>query len=173
MMLDSRIVMELRKKAEEMYRSGKFLCSEAVFLAANEFLGRPVPDEMVRLASGFPVGMGKAGCACGAVTGGVMALGIKYGRTSAGVEMPGMFEAAKELHDRFVARRKSVCCRTLTRRFEFGSPEHIEQCIAITGEVTADVIDLLSREGNGSLKAVGPEVQCDLETAALRAGSDA
>ena len=44
-----------------MYRSGQFLCSEAVFLVANEYLGRPVPDEMVRLASGFPVGMGMAG----------------------------------------------------------------------------------------------------------------
>jgi hypothetical protein len=56
--------------------------------------------------------MGKAGCACGALTGGVMALGIEYGRTSAGAATSGMFEAAKELHDR------------LTARFEFGSSEH-------------------------------------------------
>lgn len=138
-----------RQKAEELYRSGQFLCSEAVFLVANEYLGCPLPDDTVRLASGFPVGMGMAGCTCGALAGGVMALGLKYGRTEPGMTTPGMFEAAKELHDRFKARRRSVCCRVLTRRLELGSPEHMAQCVAITGEVTADVIELLAREDNG------------------------
>ncbi|HEX2999760.1 MAG TPA: C-GCAxxG-C-C family protein [Armatimonadota bacterium] len=133
------------RKAEELYRSGQFLCSEAVFVVANEFLGRPVSDEIVRLASGFPVGMGTAGCACGALTGGVMALGLKYGRTQPGAATPGMFEAARELHDRFIARRAHVCCRQLIRHFQFGSPEHLEQCIAITGEVAADVVEILAR----------------------------
>src|SRR5512136_1800009 len=100
-MVDPLVVEQARRKAEEFYRSGQFLCSEAVFLVANEFLGKPVPDDMVRLASGFPVGMGRAGCACGAVTGGVMALGLKYGRTQPGAKTPGMFETSKELHDRF------------------------------------------------------------------------
>lgn len=132
-------------KVEELYRTGKFFCSEAVFLVANEFLGCPVADNMVRLASGFAVGMGTAGCSCGALTGGVMALGLKYGRTEASAAMPGMFEAAKELHDRFKARRQSICCRVLIKDFEFASPEHWEQCITITGEVAADVIDLLEK----------------------------
>lgn len=145
-MVDMQAVEHARHKAEEMYRSGQFLCSEAVFLVANEYLGQPVPDEMVRLASGFPVGMGRAGCVCGAISGGVMALGLKYGRTTAGAPTPGMFEAAKELHDRFQARRRSTCCRVLIRNLEFGSPEHLEQCIAITGEVAADVIEILARE---------------------------
>ena len=145
-MKDLQPVEKARKTAEEMYRSGQFLCSEAVFLVANEYLGRPVPDEMVRLASGFPVGMGQAGCVCGAISGGVMALGLKYGRMEAGAETPGMFEAAKELHDRFRARRRSTCCRVLIRNFEFGSTEHLEQCIAITGEVAADVIELLAED---------------------------
>lgn len=134
-----------RQKAEEYYRSGQFLCSEAVFMVANEYLDHPMPDEMVRLASGFPVGIGLAGCVCGAVTGGVMALGIKYGRSAPAAETPGMFAASKELHDRFKSRRKCVCCRALIRKFEFGSPDHMEQCITITGEVAADVIELLIR----------------------------
>lgn len=60
--------------------------------------------------------------------------------------MPGMFEAAKELHDRFMLRRKSTCCRVLIKPFTFGSPEHLGQCIKITGEVASDVIEVLSRE---------------------------
>ncbi|MHB1120699.1 MAG: hypothetical protein ACYC11_11625 [Bellilinea sp.] len=50
------------------------------------------------------------------------------------------------MHDRFKARRGSTCCRVLIRKFQMGSPEHIQQCIKITGEVAADVIDILSRE---------------------------
>lgn len=137
---------QARARAEELYRSGQFLCSEAVFLVANEFLGRPVRDEMVRLASGFPLGMGNAGCSCGALTGGVMALGLRYGRTRAGAAMPGMLEASRELHDRFLNRRGSACCRVLIAPFAFGSPEHLAQCVTITGEVAADVIELLSHE---------------------------
>jgi C_GCAxxG_C_C family probable redox protein len=145
-MSDPRAPEIAKLRAEDLYRTGQFLCSEAVFLAANEYLGHPVPDEMVRLASGFPVGMGMAGCACGALTGGIMALGLRYGRSTPGAAMPGMFTAAKELHDRFRARRRFTCCRTLIRGFEFGSPEHIQQCVAITGEVAADVVELLSSD---------------------------
>ena len=144
--LEKEAIENARQKAEELYRTGQLLCSEAVFWVANEYLGHPVPEEMVRLASGFPVGMGFAGCACGALTGGVMALGLKYGRSVPAVKEPGMFAASKELHDRFRARRKIACCRALTRKFTLGAPEHIEQCTAITGEVAADVVEILARD---------------------------
>lgn len=144
----TQAIWKAQCRAEEMYRTGQFLCSEAVLLVANEYLGKPMPDEMVKLASGFPVGMGLAGCVCGAISGGVMALGLKYGRSEPGATTPGMFEASKELHDRFKSRRGSVCCRVLIRRFEMGSPEHIRQCTKITGEVAADVIELLSASHN-------------------------
>jgi len=134
-----------RERAEHLYKSGQYLCSEAVLLVANEYLGRPMPDEVIRLASGFPVGMGKAGCVCGAIAGGVMALGLKLGRSAPGGETPGLFAAVKELHDRFQKRRRSVCCRVLIKDLEFGSAQHIEQCVSITGEVAADVIQILRR----------------------------
>ena len=134
-----------RERAEHLYRSGQYLCSEAVLLVTNEHLGHPMSDEVVRLASGFPVGMGMAGCVCGALAGGVMALGLKLGRSVPGEETPGMFAAAKELHDRFQGRRRSVCCRVLIRTLKFASPQHIDQCVAITGEVAADVIEILRR----------------------------
>jgi C_GCAxxG_C_C family probable redox protein len=139
-------IAKARNRAEEMYRSGEFLCSEAVLLVANEFLGKPMPDKIVKLASGFPVGMGMAGCVCGALSGGIMALGLKYGRTKPKAKTPGMFEASRELHDRFKSRRGHTCCRVLIRHLQMGSPEHIRQCTVITGEVAADVIDILSRK---------------------------
>lgn len=69
---EETIIREAKERAERLYRDGDYLCSEAVFTVINDHLGRPLPRETVKIASGFPVGMGTAGCACGALTGGIM-----------------------------------------------------------------------------------------------------
>ena len=150
---EEKIIREAKERAESLYRDGDYLCSEAVFTVVNDYLGRPVPADAVRLASGFPVGMGKAGCACGALSGGVMALGLKFGRTQPKAEMPDMFRVSKELHDEFKKKLRSTCCRVLIKKFEFGSPEHLTQCIYITGQVAEMVMEkilLAERPGQGS-----------------------
>ena len=144
--MDSRA---LRTTSEDLYRSGQFLCSEAIVFAFNEALGRPFPQEVVKLASGFPVGMGvlgTGGCACGALSGGVMALGMVYGRSEPGAEAPLALSKAQELHDWFAAEKGSTCCRVLIRGLDFGSPEHTDQCVAITGDVAAHVASMLDHQ---------------------------
>jgi len=76
------LVEEARETAEGYFRRGEFFCSEAVFTTINEMLGQKLPPETVQLASGFPVGIGLSKCLCGAVTGGVMALGFKIRQNS-------------------------------------------------------------------------------------------
>ena len=133
-----------RTKAEQLYKKRKFLCSEAVFTVVNDHLGQPADSQMVKVASGFPVGIGMSGCLCGAVAGGVMALGLKHGREQAGEKLSeDIFPLSSELHDRFQKRNGSTCCRKLIRHVEFGSSDHIKQCIRLTGEVAADVVDLM------------------------------
>ncbi|HEY5549096.1 MAG TPA: C-GCAxxG-C-C family protein [Coriobacteriia bacterium] len=130
--------LALRKRAEDLYRSGQFLCSEAVVYTFNEALDDPMPAAVVRLASGFPVGMGAlgtGGCTCGALAGGVMVLGMVYGRSEPGGEAPLVLEKAKELHDWFKSDKRSTCCRALIAGMEFGSPTHIDQCVTFTGDV--------------------------------------
>jgi len=137
----------MRLKSEELYRSGQFLCSEAIVHTLNEALGMPMPQEAVRMASGFPVGMGdvvKGGCTCGALSGGVMVLGIVYGRSNPGGSAPLVLEKAKQLHDWFLAEKGSTCCRSLVRHVEFGSPEHMDQCIALTGDVAQRVAEMIN-----------------------------
>ena len=102
-------------------------------------MDNPLPKEAVCLASGFPLGMGMAGCTCGALAGGIMALGLKYGRRVPNVKTPGMFKAAKKLHDDFHQRFGSTCCRELIKGLELGSPQHIELCAKLTG-VTAEMV---------------------------------
>ena len=146
----AHISEEARKRAEKLYKSGKFLCSEAVFTVVNDHLGQPADPGMVRMASGFPVGIGMSGCLCGAVAGGVMALGLRHGREEAGKKVPDdMFPLSAELHDRFQKRNCSTCCRKLIKDLEFGSRDHIKQCIRLTGEVAADVVDLIENGVEG------------------------
>jgi len=76
--------MEKPDKAEVLaqYYSGKGLnCAECVLLACIDIFEMPLPPEIVGLATGFGGGMGRTRNSCGAVSGAVMALGTKKGRT--------------------------------------------------------------------------------------------
>ena len=137
----------VRAEAEDLYRRGQFLCSEAIVHTFNEALGGPLPQEAVKMSSGFPVGMGvlgTGGCTCGALSGGVMVLGLVYGRANPGDEAPEVLDKARELHDWFLAEKGSTCCRALIRTLEFGSPEHINQCVAFTGDVAEHLAGMLN-----------------------------
>lgn len=142
------LIEKARKTAEDYFRRGDFYCSEAVLTTINNMLGQELPPEIVKLASGFPVGIGKSKCLCGAISGGVMALGLKYGRTEPGADMPKSFPANAALHDYIKDKYGSTCCRVLTKDFDdFGSDERKEHCIAITGEVAAWVMEKFVEDG--------------------------
>ncbi|MFR3566376.1 C-GCAxxG-C-C family protein [Paraclostridium sordellii] len=136
-------VEEIRKIAEEYFERGEFYCSEAVVKTINDELGKPFGDDVTKLASGFPIGIGKSGCLCGAVSGGVMALGMVYGRCHKEPMNDKMFTASADLHDHIKKLYKSTCCRVMTRNFEFQSPERKAHCIKITGEVAAYIAEKL------------------------------
>ncbi len=88
-------------------------CAESVLLTFVEDRGL---TGWVRLATGFGGGLGRAGDLCGALTGGVMALGLRFGRTDAGDEAAGerCYEAVAELRHRFREVCGAVDCRHLT-----------------------------------------------------------
>lgn len=136
--------------AEQLFRSGTYFCSEAVVQTINELLGKPFDPSVVKLASGFPIGMGKAGCLCGAVSGGQMALGMVYGRTEGEPMQDKMFQLSKGLHDYIKTEYKSTCCRVITKEWagdNFASPERKKHCITITGKVARWVAEQLIEDG--------------------------
>lgn len=148
--LKEKYLNNIRETAEAYFRKGEFFCSEAVVQTINEALGKPYSEEVVKLASGFPVGLGKAGCLCGAVSGGEMALGMVYGRVRGEAMNPKMFEKSKALHDFIKEEYKSTCCRVITKEWagdNFQSPERKNHCITITGRVAEWVARELIEDG--------------------------
>lgn len=141
-------VSKVRKDAEELFRGG-FFCSEAVVSAIRSNFELDIPEEVISMASGFPVGFGRSKCLCGAVSGGVMAIGLFFGRTvQKDPKVEKTLELSKELHDWFkVANGKNaLCCRILTKEFDMGQGEHKEQCIRFTGLVAGKVAEMIVRE---------------------------
>ncbi|MCM1567235.1 MAG: C-GCAxxG-C-C family protein [Dehalobacter sp.] len=138
---------KVRKTAEDYYRNGDFFCSESIVKTIKDEFNLAVPDDVISMASGFPIGMGSAGCTCGAIVGGIMALGLFFGRTEPKDEKVNKtMELSKELHDIFQKRHKCLCCRVLTKGMKLGSPEHMEQCISFTGEVAEETAKIIIRE---------------------------
>jgi C_GCAxxG_C_C family probable redox protein len=137
----------IREIAEGYYRSGRFYCSEAIVKSINDSFGLHYPDSVVRLASGFPIGIGGAGCSCGAVTGGVMAIGMVFGRDQPkDPRIERCLRLSRELHDLFATRHGCLCCRSLTHGMILKSPEHMQQCVAFTGEVAEETAKIIIRE---------------------------
>lgn len=142
---------KVQKDAENNFRGG-FFCCEALMAAIRSNFELDVPEEVIAMSSGMAVGIGRSGCCCGAFNGGVLALGMIFGRTvPKGPTDPvvnKVMAMTKELHDWFkVANGKNaICCRVLTREFDMGKGEHKEQCIRFTGLCAWKVAEIICRE---------------------------
>jgi C_GCAxxG_C_C family probable redox protein len=137
----------VRNIAESYYQSGQFYCSEAIVKTINDEFGLNYPQDIIRLASGFPIGIGSAGSACGAVTGGLMALGMVFGRkVPCGPSIDRRLALSRELHAFFTRQHGGLCCRTLTHGMVLKSPEHMSQCVGFTGEVAEETAKIILRE---------------------------
>ncbi|WP_224983780.1 C-GCAxxG-C-C family protein [Geomonas agri] len=123
---------KVANEAEGFYRSGKMHCAEAVLAAVkNEFLPE-AGDELVHLASGFGGGSG-AGCICGAVAGGTMAIGLVVQDRKAAAAL------TKELHHWFKEQYRVTCCKALTANGK-------KRCVEFTATTAGKVAELLQQK---------------------------
>lgn len=142
---------KLQQDAENNFRGG-FFCCEALMAAVRSNFDLDVPEEVIAMVSGMSVGIGRSGCTCGALNGGVAALGMFFGRTEpTGPKDPKVNKCmalTNELHDWFKTAngKNAICCRVLTREFDMGKGEHKEQCIRFTGLCAWKVGEIVCRE---------------------------
>ncbi|HJJ59788.1 MAG TPA: C-GCAxxG-C-C family protein [Methanocorpusculum sp.] len=143
--------LEIRRNAEELFRSGKYYCSEAVMSALREAFFPELPGYVISSVSGFPVGMGGSGCACGAAVGAVSAIGLIFGRESPSDVSASAhcMQLARELHETFAAKHRVICCRVLSRGAGHagpGEPHKAAHCIEMTGDAAEAAARLILRE---------------------------
>lgn len=142
---------KVQHDAENNFRGGYFCC-EALMAAIRDNFELDVPEEVIAMASGMAVGAGRSGCMCGALNGGILALGMFFGRTEPkGPQDPKVNKCmalTHELHDWFKEAngKNAICCRILTREFDMGKGEHKEQCIRFTGLCAWKVAEIVIRE---------------------------
>lgn len=131
------MIDEVRNKAEK-YFDQEYNCAQAVALSNVEVLEGQT-EGIRQLSAGFGHGM-NAGCACGAISGGVMAISLLL----AGPETKGfdrnITEATAELHRRFIQEFGMTCCKGLRKKL---SPFNNARCKKITSTTAIITLELL------------------------------
>lgn len=96
------------------YFSRGFNCSQSVLAAYAEQFA--LNEELaLKLAGGFGGGMGRTAETCGAITGAIMVIGLKFASTTPG-DIQGKenaYAVVREFIHRFKGRNVSVLCREL------------------------------------------------------------
>jgi len=136
-------IEEAKASAFDLYVKDQFVCSEAVLYTIQRILGHPLPVEIVRLASGFGGGIGDSGNVCGALAGGVMALGLAFGRSEASASCPKLLPATRELLGWFNQSFGSSCCAELSKNKKIFCVKDSDRCGIMTGETAAKTMELV------------------------------
>jgi C_GCAxxG_C_C family probable redox protein len=140
--------------AVEKFLSG-YNCAQTVLYAYGPNLGLDA-ETALKVATGLGGGMGGRGEICGAVTGGILALGLKYGR--GGREEKSVAQQAYQKTDELMAafeRVHGTCiCRALLDGCDLRTPEGMKRfreedlhhktcvkCVETVGEILAGMLD--------------------------------
>lgn len=132
---------EIVKKTEQYFNNG-YNCAQAVALSNLEVLEGKT-EGIIQLAAGLGHGM-NAGCTCGALSGGVLTIGmLMAGKDTKGFDK-AIARVTAELHRRFVEEFKTTCCRGLRKKL---SPFKNARCKQITIFTAALTFELLQEAG--------------------------
>ena len=138
------------EKGAKLFRQG-YNCAQSVLLTMQDFWNEKKPLEP-KIASAFGGGIGGTGSLCGALTGGVIAIGQKYGSNKPIPEGRGKaYSLALKFYKRFQEKHGSVLCRDLVgydltdpreRKKAWDSNVFISNCVHFVENAVDILIDL-------------------------------
>ncbi len=169
----NRILQEVEERGyryEQEYRD----CAQCTLLTIQETFDLK-GEEALKAATGFAGGIGRSSSVCGAFTGGVMALGLLFGRDGQTMKHPDpevrldrfreiedrLDRLIKRLSDRFAEKYGSTICKDIEtklfgRSFDKWNPEerkekdrlggHLDKCPGVVGHATRWVAELILEE---------------------------
>ncbi len=141
-------------------------CSQCVLGGIKTTLGN-IPDEVFKSGTGLAGGIARAGMACGACTGGVMALSTFIGRDYEHFNDPegirfNTFRVCEKLVSRFMAEYGSINCwdiqtKIMGKSYNLADTDeyqeylakggHDDKCPFVCGNAAKWVIEILEEEG--------------------------
>lgn len=115
-------IEDVKQAAVEHFASG-FNCAEAVLLAIAQALNLDT-KQIPAIATGFGAGIGRCGEVCGALSGAVMALGLRHGRSTPddARAKDALYAKTDELLQAFQEEFGDIRCLSLTG-CNFRTPE--------------------------------------------------
>jgi C_GCAxxG_C_C family probable redox protein len=140
--------------AVEKFLSG-FNCAQSIVYAFGPELGLD-GETALKVATGLGGGMGGRGEVCGAVSGGILALGLKHGRGEQAEKAvtQSAYRKTGELMAAFERAHGSCLCRTLLGGCDLRTPEGMQRfreedlyhkvcvgCVRTVGEILAGMLD--------------------------------
>ena len=142
------LIEQARANAEENFRNG-INCAESVLKAILDTGVTDLPPEVISLATGFGGGIGLSGNNCGALAGGVMAIGSVHGRKNPMEKeikvridqlygKPGLYRFFNDFPHQFQDKFGAIDCRDLNEGCtDWFAKERRKRCMEITKETAA------------------------------------
>jgi C_GCAxxG_C_C family probable redox protein len=120
-------MMNKSEQAVSKFMEG-YNCAQSVFFSFCDDLNID-KDKALRMACGFGAGMGRKEEVCGAVTGGIIVIGAKYGRgvNDDRTATEETYAKTRELMDQFAKRHGNFICRKLLNGCELTTEEGQKQ----------------------------------------------
>ncbi len=121
-----------------------------MLLAVAEHKG--IENELIpRIATGFCSGMARTGGMCGAVSGGIMAIGLYLGRTLPTDNIDPCYQAVHTFLENFTAQFNALSCLELTGvhlgtaegQAAFNKKGKINDCTNYVGEAARLVVEIV------------------------------
>jgi len=138
---------QVEQAALEAISSG-LNCAESVLHTAGLHLGVNLDGRLTRAASCFGGGVGRSKQElCGALAGGLMALGLACGRDTPGQSCEKAYDLGAEFREQFMSMHGASVCRDLLERF--GPQKDWECCKRLTANAAGLLFDLANEAGEG------------------------
>ncbi len=116
--------METKIEAAIQKFTSGYNCAQAVLYSVKDEISID-SNTALKMACGFGAGMGRKGEICGAVTGGIIALGIKFGRgeNDEKTATEKTYSKTRELMDKFETRYGTYICKELLNGCDLSTEE--------------------------------------------------
>jgi C_GCAxxG_C_C family probable redox protein len=162
----SSVPLLIGERARNLFLSRQMYCSEAVLATLNQGMGGGLEEyQAITLAAPFSEGVGKSGCMCGVLGGGLLAIGLFIGRKNPARQRGNIQRASSEFIQKFKKCFGSSCCRVLSKKSSNNAKSHFTHCSELTAQAGAIAAEIILAHRSELVDVVDYRFLKDRETA--------